>query len=367
MAREEFATAKKHWKHWVVYSTITFLSFFVFAEFAFSLSFLSILSPSTLMFYFTPAGLFLGETFASFFASVLLFLTLFIILRKKVYVKEENGLSFKRSNSRLMLPFYIIPLTSLALYISLIPLELSNLLTYVIFLILFESFIEHVQVSDYSIKPKFSFKVPEPLKNISLKKKGAEQEKLQETLEELERVTKIHEEKQLKESIGDLSSIEDPETKSIVEDLLEVASEGDVTEEEMDEIEGHEEELEKKATIVKTCDNCGTAVGEDVNRCPDCGTLFKEGVDKESALAELTKIEGVGRTRAERLYENGIYSAEDIVEEGIAGLSGVSHIGIRTAKKVLEAANEKVEDDQITTDEITKRLEKLERELLKDE
>jgi len=363
MAREEFATAKKHWKHWVVYSTITFLSFFVFAEFAFSLSFLSILSPSTFMFYFTPAGLFLGETFASFFASALLFLTLFIILRRKVYVKEENGLSFKSSNSHLMLPFYIIPLTSLALYISLIPLELSNLLTYVVFLILFESFIEHVQVSDYSIKPEFNFKLPEPIRNISLKKKGAEQEKLQETLEELERITKVHEEKQLKESIGDVSSIKDPETKGIVEDLLEVASEGDVTEEEMDEIE----ELEKKATVVKSCDECGTAVREDVDQCPDCGTLFKEEVEKESALAELTEIEGVGRTRAERLYENGIYSAEDIVEEGIAGLSGVSHIGIRTAKKILDAANKKVEDDQITTDEITKRLEKLEKELLKDE
>ncbi len=350
MARDELAQAKQNWKHWLIYSTVTFLSIFVFAEFAISVSFLSVLSPSTFMFYLTPVGFWVGEALVSFFATVLVFLGLFVVMRRKVYVKNDEGMEFKRSKTHLLLPFYIIPLTSLGIYISLIPLEYSNILTYAVFLILFESFIEHIQVSDYGKKIDISLKIPETVKNLVPKKFKStdDTEDLRKTLEELEKITEKHEKKQQEKTMPDGSSISDPEIQDMVKNLMEVVQDGE----------------EEEITIVKECDNCGTAVGEDIKVCPDCGGSFEDEADKEKAIMDLTAIQGVGKTRAEKLYENGLKTPRDIVREGISGLSGVRHIGLQTAKKILKAAKEQVKKEEELPDDLSEELEELENELL---
>jgi len=145
---------KKQWKHWFVYSSCLFLSLFVLLEFMLSLVFISTIAPSNFMFYFTPAGLLMGESTGAFFFTALLFLGFLIVLKAKVYVKNESSMKFNRENSHLLLPFYLIALSSLAVYIILVPLELSNLLSYVIFILLAESFAEHYHVSRYGSKIK---------------------------------------------------------------------------------------------------------------------------------------------------------------------------------------------------------------------
>ena len=321
MPHKEFSQAKNHWKHWVIYSTATFLSIFVFAEFALSVSFLSILAPSTFMFYFTPVGFFVGEALVSFFASVLVFLGLFVVLRQKVYVKTDRSLKFNQSESYLLLPFYLIPLASLGIYISLIPLELSNLLTYAVFLILFESFIEHVQVSDYSVKVKLGLKVPEPFKKVtsSRSESTADSEEIQKTLEELERITEIHEKEQIekkssKKEIGKRTSEEElssEEVEEVVSDLREVL--GLDEEEEVEREEPSEEEI-----------------SDEEEKRPT----------KDEELEELLKLPAVGKKRAKKLYESGLESPQDIVEKGLEGLADVENIGIKTAKKILKNAKE---------------------------
>lgn len=331
MAREEFAKAANYWKHWVIYSTVTFLSIFVFIEFAISVSLLSVLSPSTFMFYFTPLGFFLGEALVSLFASALLFVGLFIVLRLKVYVKKDNSLKFNRSKSYLMLPFYLITLASLGVYISLIPLELSNILTYAVFLILFESFIEHIQVSDYTFKPDISLKIPDPLKKLSptSSKTTADPEQLQKTIEGLEKISEVHEKAQSGEGKSDVDlQMSDKDFKQMVSDLYEIM--------------GEEEE-----------------VGE-------------ETLDRKRSIEELTQISGVGKKRAVQLYENGLETPQDIMDKGLESLAGINHIGSKTAKKIFENAKELQEDEskkeeQEKDDEIEAELDELEDLLLEDQ
>ncbi len=321
MARDEFSSAKKHWEHWVVYATITFLSFFVFAEFALSLSFLSILSPSTLMFYFTPAGFFFGEALVSLFASVLLFLGLFIILRRKVYVKNEGNLRFNQSESHFLLPFYLISLVSLGFYISFIPLELSNILTYIVFLILFESFIEHIQVSDYGFKILEIFKKPTSKTSES----PTDSKGIKKTLDELERITEIHEEKQIKKESKKETQITDEDFEQIMDDLHDIV--------------GEKEDADEK------------------------------DLDRKRSIEELTRISGVGRKRAIHLYDHGLKTPQGIVDKGLENLAGVEQIGTKIAKKILDNAKklQESEKEKEEKDELEAELEELEQLLLKDE
>jgi len=315
VAGEGFSQAKNHWKHWVVYSTATFLSIFVFAEFALSVSFLSILAPSTFMFYFTPVGFFLGEALVSFFASVLVFLGLFTILRLKVYVKTDRSLRFNQSDSYLLLPFYLIPLASLGIYISLIPLELSNILTYAVFLILFESFVEHVQVSDYGLRLPEALKKPLPSRS-----KSTGNSKLQNKLKDLKRIATGEEEVSEFEAQEEVQ-ISDEDFEKMIKDLYEI-------------------------------------VGEDEE-------VKKETLDKKRSVEKLTRIPGVGKKRALKLYENGLQTPDDIVEKGLSKLAGIEQIGTKTAKKIIENAKE-LQDEEEEKDEIEADLEELENLLLDD-
>ncbi len=144
MAEEEHP-----WRHMMIYFSCIFVSLFVFLEFAFTMLFFTSIAPTDFMYYLTPAGFFLGESLGSFFLTFILFVAFIIVLRTQVYIKTDEGLKFNSSRSLTLTPFFLIAIGSLGVYISTIPLDLSNILIYVIFLLLFESFIEHLIVSDY--------------------------------------------------------------------------------------------------------------------------------------------------------------------------------------------------------------------------
>ncbi len=67
--------------------------------------------------------------------------------------------------------------------------------------------------------------------------------------------------------------------------------------------------------------------------------------DKKEAIKNLTRIEGVGESRAENLYENGFESPEEIVESGLAGMAEVTQIGFQMAKSILANAEKVVEGE----------------------
>jgi len=79
--------------------------------------------------------------------------------------------------------------------------------------------------------------------------------------------------------------------------------------------------------------------------------------EKEEILKRLSKLPNVGEKRAELLYENGITSAEDIIEEGLSGLASIEKLGFSTAKKIVDSAKEE------ESDETSKMLEDLEKSL----
>ncbi len=164
MAEREILSNR--WRHIMIYFTCTFVSVFVFLEFFFTLFFFTTIAPTDLLYYFTPAPFFLGESLESFLLTFVLFLVMFVVLRTKVYVKSNRGLKFNSRNSVALLPFYLITLPSLGFYIATIPLELSNILIYVIFILLFESFVEHIQVSDYRRASKIIKEEPEKKKRF---------------------------------------------------------------------------------------------------------------------------------------------------------------------------------------------------------
>lgn len=247
---------KNGWKHWLIYSSCLFLFLFVTAEFTLSMTFFSLVAPSMFVYYFTPVGFFFGESLISLFASTLLFVGLLLILKRRVYVKNEDSLKFNRSKSHLLLPFYVVSLTSLAVYISLIPLELSNLITYAFFILLFESFVEHIQVSDYGgwIKGMIS--------KVSGRKKVTTIEDLQPIPEEKITV-EIYE--------CPVCGVD------VDEDATRCPECGEPFEEEqsLDEILDELEELEEEPTHTE-CPVCGTEVKKDAKRCPLCGEPFEE-------------------------------------------------------------------------------------------
>ncbi len=92
---------------------------------------------------------------------------------------------------------------------------------------------------------------------------------------------------------------------------------------------------------------------------------------KKEAINKLTKISEVGEKRAEKLYEHGLHSPEEIVEKGLAGLAEVSDMGFQTSKNILENAKKVVDGEEEISDEgvegIVGEMEELERSLDEDE
>ncbi len=299
MKDENISSVVSNWKHWLVYTTLTFLSIFVFAEFALSASLYSLVAPSSFMFYFTPVGLFFGESMVSLFATVLLFLGLFFILRFRVYVKKENSLKFNRSDAYKLLPFYLTVIISLAIYISMIPLELSNIVTYVVFILLFESFVEHSQISGYGqwlsdfIKKSAVEETPEvDIKTqelTSLTEEAPEKEKIDEVeipaVEEMdEDVDKTH--VVIKKRVKKVKKpaeyhIECPLCGTKIPEGAETDKCPDcgepLIEDELPDIFEKHEEKSVRSDIEKELDEELTHIEEELEECPMCGAKLQEG------------------------------------------------------------------------------------------
>ena len=304
MKVEETESLIKNWKHWLVYSTCTFLTIFVIVEFALSVSLFTMIAPSTFMFYFTPVGLVLGETIVSLFASVLLFVGLFIVLRFKVYVKTENGLKFNRSDAHLLLPFYLTAIVSLAIYISFIPLELSNLITYAIFILLFESLVEHSQVTRYGEHLKELFKKEPSLEYDKEKKVDAGQ------------VEVIEEEEPVPPEEEIIPKEEEPVVKEPVvkEPVKELAPERPVVTKPVKVKKKVKKlkKLEEPEDII--CPVCGYEEEKGANSCSECGEPFEE--EEKDTFADLFEdIEHEFEEEPEGKIEEEFEETEEELEE----------------------------------------------------
>jgi len=105
------------------------------------------------------------------------------------------------------------------------------------------------------------------------------------------------------------------------------------------------EPLKEEEMGVFECPICGVEVEEGATECPECGEPLEEDEEMEKALERLTKIPGLGRKRAIKLYEEGFKTLEDIVEAGMEGLAGIEQIGPSTASKMIDEAEEIIEEE----------------------
>jgi len=99
------------------------------------------------------------------------------------------------------------------------------------------------------------------------------------------------------------------------------------------------------------CPICGVDVGEEATECPECGEPLTEDEDKEKAVERLTEISGLGKNRAEKLYEEGFKSPRDILEGGMKGLAGIEQVGVRTARKIIDEAEKLIEEKDLFKEE----------------
>ncbi|MGM0509738.1 MAG: double zinc ribbon domain-containing protein [Thermoplasmatota archaeon] len=99
-----------------------------------------------------------------------------------------------------------------------------------------------------------------------------------------------------------------------------------------------------------TCPICGSEVSKDAEECPGCSQPF----DSIEVINELADISGVGNNRAKSLYEHGYNSAQDIVDYGMEELVTLPNIGLATAKKIVENAEDILdeEDDELELEDI---------------
>ncbi|MFW6064790.1 MAG: helix-hairpin-helix domain-containing protein, partial [Candidatus Natronoplasma sp.] len=105
------------------------------------------------------------------------------------------------------------------------------------------------------------------------------------------------------------------------------------------------------------CPICGVEVGEEATECPECGEPLAEDIDKEEAVERLTEISGLGKNRAEKLYEEGFKSPGDILEGGMKGLAGIDQVGVRTARKIIDEAEKLIEEEELFKEEPAEEIE----------
>jgi len=99
-----------------------------------------------------------------------------------------------------------------------------------------------------------------------------------------------------------------------------------------------------------TCPICGSDISKDAEECPGCS----QPLDSIEVINELADIPGVGNKRAKSLYEHGYNSAQDIVDYGMEQLITLPNIGLATAKKIFENAEDILdeEDDELELEDI---------------
>jgi len=105
-----------------------------------------------------------------------------------------------------------------------------------------------------------------------------------------------------------------------------------------------EEEVEEVSFV---CPRCEAEIKEEATECPECGESLTEEDEKDKAIDQLTEISGLGESKATKLYEEGFRDIEDILEGGMEGLASIDQIGVRTAEKILDEAEELIEEKMI--------------------
>jgi KaiC/GvpD/RAD55 family RecA-like ATPase len=99
---------------------------------------------------------------------------------------------------------------------------------------------------------------------------------------------------------------------------------------------------------METCPICGHVSPEGSKKCENCYTSLgphEEEPDKakpegehEKEIEELTKVPGVGETKAELLHEAGYRSIKDLQGASVDELATVKGIGEKLASKIIEGA-----------------------------
>ncbi|MEF8874503.1 MAG: helix-hairpin-helix domain-containing protein, partial [Candidatus Thermoplasmatota archaeon] len=150
------------------------------------------------------------------------------------------------------------------------------------------------------------------------------------------------EEQEVREDLSEEGALKEFLDKKIqkIESLISSAKEKgiDVSEEETLLVEGtslYEEERLEEAE--EKLSNCHTRIEE---RLSSESEKKAERISREEALEELRRLKGLGATKAETLYENGIRSLKDLEEVSKEDLQDIKGIGPALSEKILESVEE---------------------------
>lgn len=110
-----------------------------------------------------------------------------------------------------------------------------------------------------------------------------------------------------------------------------------------------EKDTKKESVSLYMCPSCGAFVSEDATKCQKCGYNFEEEesgiatkeLDEKEAITKLTRISGIGTSKAKALYEAGYRSFKDLREASIADLAKVKGIGSTVAKIIKKRVGSK--------------------------
>ncbi|MCD6461430.1 MAG: hypothetical protein J7L61_01655, partial [Thermoplasmata archaeon] len=90
------------------------------------------------------------------------------------------------------------------------------------------------------------------------------------------------------------------------------------------------------------CPVCGSAVDVETGVCPRCG-MRREGddmEDRETTVRLFMLLPGVGRKKAEALYDAGFRTIADLREADLSTLAGARGIGAKLARSIQQHIEE---------------------------
>jgi|GEM_PF-4466883 len=134
-------------KEWIVYGTLLFITCLGILEITLSFAFLSLLSPTNSSLFVTPLAFFTTSVFAGI-VGLLYLLGLIYVLKRHVFIKIDEKVTYNKDGAILLLPFYLISGVSLSLHLGYTPLDLTFLPTYIFFAVFVESFYEYLHIVD---------------------------------------------------------------------------------------------------------------------------------------------------------------------------------------------------------------------------
>jgi len=88
----------------------------------------------------------------------------------------------------------------------------------------------------------------------------------------------------------------------------------------------------------RVCPVCGFPLERDAVRCPACGREVggEEELGREETIRLFMLLPGVGRKKAEALYDAGFRSIEDIRRAELSKLAGARGVGRALAERIQE-------------------------------